>query len=70
MVAKLPYNYKYPSVRPSICPSENENMIFIAPIPNFLLKIPLTNEHLFYNYFVRLYVGNTYTTYSRIRPFV
>ena len=37
-------------------------MIFSAPIQvrclEFLVKIPLTNDHLFYNYFVCLSVGN------------
>ncbi len=31
-------------------------------------KILLTNEHLFYNYFVRLSVGKGFATYGRTRP--
>ena len=35
----------------------------------FIVKIPLTNEHLFYNYFFHLSVGNMFVTYVRNRPY-
>ena len=45
-----------------------KNVTFSASIQglhiNFLVKIPLTNEPLFYNYFVRLSFGNRFVTYG------
>ncbi len=47
------------------------NVIFSAPIQDkylkFLVKIPLTNDHLFSNNFVCLSIslGNSFATYGR-----
>ena len=46
------------------------NVIFLTPIQDTcqkLLVIPLTNEHLIFAYFVRLYIGNCFIIYGRTR---
>ncbi len=35
----------------------------------FFMKIRPTNEHLFYNYVVRLFFGYRFTDYGRTRPY-
>ncbi len=61
----LLYNSKCSSVHTSET-FLGETWYSLAPIQikclNFLVKIPLTKEHLFYKYFVRLYVGNIFST--------
>ncbi len=34
------------------------------------VKIPQTNKHLFYHYFVRLSVGNSFPSYGRTSPYL
>ncbi len=41
---------------------------FLDSVLYFFVKIPLTNEHLFYNHFLRLPVGNCFATSVRPRP--
>ncbi len=60
------------SVRPSVCLNLfGRSMIFSASFqdncPKFNVRIPLANEHLFYDYIVRLWVGNSIATYERTR---
>ncbi len=50
-------------------------MIFSAPnrdiAPIFCVQIPLINEHLFFKYFVRLYVGDAtkgFASYGCFHP--
>ncbi len=60
----------------SVCqPRLGGNVIFSAPnldiAPIFFVQIPLINEHLFCNYFVRLSVGNDtkgFATYGCFHP--
>ena len=58
VVVDLIFNYKFPSVLLKLLWG---NVIFPAPIQDkclkFLVKIHPTNDHLFYNHFVRLSVG-------------
>ena len=68
------------SVILSVCPSVRQhrlegNVIFSAPnwdiAPIFFVQIPLINEHLFCEYFVRLSVGNAikgFATYGSFHP--
>ncbi len=42
---------------------------YTAPGFNTLDTIPLTNEHLFFNYFVRLSVDYIFATCGRTRPY-
>ena len=60
------------SVRLSVYqPRLGENMIFSAPNLDFFGQIPLINEHLFCNYFVRLSVGKAtkgFDTYGCFHP--
>ncbi len=50
------------------------NVIFLAPFQckclKVLVQIPLINERLFYNYFFRLSVGNSFATYGHTRPYL
>ena len=43
-------------------------MIFSTPSIKFLVKIPLTNDSLFYNYIFSLSVGYSFATYERYCP--
>ena len=78
LVAELIYNSKCPSVLTSVClfvslvetvwrKREFLSTAFQDRRLNSFVKIPLINEHLFWNYFVRLSVGYALTvTYSHI----
>ncbi len=65
LAGKLLYNSIFPSVWNVLAKTLN----FSDPIQDnfrrFLVKFRLTNEHLFYNYYVHLYVGKNYATYGR-----
>ncbi len=63
----------------SICPYVSPPIRFLGNVisrllfnifSNFLVKIPLDNEHVFYNHFVRLSFVKSFATYGYIRPYL
>ncbi len=60
------------SINPFVCPSLGK-VILSATIQDkcikYLVAIPLTNEQISFNHFVRLSVGYSFTTYGRIFPY-